>query len=590
MTRSLVLALIALGLAVTSFAADRPDASSGSGARLSAQVPGRLPSLAPPPGRRFVPGEVLVALAPGDRLLLGADGYLASRDGRVAELLARHGVARFVEFPEPRLGPAGPRTRFAKLMSARPDFDPVRAASELRASGAVRAAVPNYLVEPFTTMPNDPYLGQQWAIYDAGDADIQLPEAWDIEKGNASTVIAIMDLGVDTGHPDLTSKIWVNAGEVLNGLDDDGNGLVDDVQGWDFGDADNDPNPHAVLDDIGLDEGFHGTFVAGIAAAATNNGTGIAGAGWDCKIMPLKIVDVNGETRMDALTGAFQYVAGKRPAVLSMSFGAKPDSGVADYFQALVDQVVSAGVTCVAAAGNDSSDTLSYPAACRDVIAVAATDQTNTRAWFSNWGSWVDVAAPGTGIWSTLCRNYAIDFGSQLIYYLYFGWDGVNPYMYGDGTSMSCPLVAGVCGLLHARAPGITPQEIEARLVATGHAIASDHPIGVKVNAFRALDGLAVEAETLPSPWLALAAAPNPFGVATTVRFVLPCTGDARLALYDVSGRLVRELVHGTLTAGPHAVIWDARDSDGRRVPSGIYFAQLAGGGAATTARLLFVR
>jgi subtilisin family serine protease len=550
-----------------------------------------LPHPALEAGPRYAPGEVLVALEPQSPLRVAADGRPAATDLALGAVLARHGLDGAAELPGRRPGTAASGTRFVKLTSWRPDFDAAAAARDLRATGAVRAAVPNFRVSFDATLPNDPYLGLQWAIFHPDDSDIQLPEAWDLEHGSAATTIAIMDLGVDTGHPDLSSKIWINPGEVLNGLDDDGNGLVDDLQGWDFGDGDNDPNPHAVIDEIGLDEGFHGTFVAGIAAAATHNGVGIAGAGWGCKVMPLKIVDTNAETRLDAITAAFQYAADKRPDVLSMSFGAKPDTGVAEYFQALVDEAVSAGVVCVASAGNDSSDSLRYPAACVGVIAVGATDSTDARAWFSSYGVWVDVAAPGAGIWSTICRNYPFDLTAQLIYYLYFGWDGVNPYMYADGTSMACPLVAGVCGLLRAHAPGLTPQQVGQRLIDTGDPIAFDRPMGVKVNAWRALDGLTVAAESRPPAALRIdGVAPSPSAGPTALRFSLPRAADVTLAVFDLSGRRVRELVRGPLTAGTHVARWDGRDAAGRAVASGFYFARLEGAGETATGRILVLR
>lgn len=571
---------------------------AGGGAPTAHAIPPRaaaaahlLPRPSGQTGPRFTPGEVLVALAPGSPLRAGAAGRPVGADAALAAVLARHGISDAAELPGRRAGATAAATRFLKLTSLRADFDPEAAARDLRATGAVRAAVPNFRVNLAATFPSDPYLGRQWAIFHADDSDIQLPEAWDLEHGRAATTIAIMDLGVDTGHPDLTGKIWVNPAEVLNNLDDDGNGLVDDVTGWDFGDADNDPNPHAVIDEIGLDEGFHGTFVAGLAAAATDNGVGIAGAGWNCTIMPLKIVDTEAQMRMDAVTAAFQYVADKRPDVLSMSFVARPDSGVAEYFQALVDEALSAGVVCVAAAGNDSSDSLRYPAACAGVIAVGATDSTGARAWFSSYGAWMDVAAPGAGIWSTISRNYPFDLTSQLIYLLYFGWDGVNPYMYGDGTSMSCPLVAGVCGLIRSRAPGMTPQQVEQRLVDTGDVVAFDRPMGVKVNAWRALDGLTVAAESpLPSELRIEGVTPNPAPGPATVRFSLPQAAEVSLAVFDLSGRRVRELLRGGLPAGRHTARWDGRDTAGHAVASGFYFVRLEGTGAVATGRILVLR
>ena len=125
-----------------------------------------------------------------------------------------------------------------------------------------------------------------------------------------------------------------------------------------------------------------------------------------------------------------------------MSIGGPGDPGVPEYFQALVDMADSAGVLCVAAAGNDGASTPTYPAGCARVLSVGAMDTGNVRASFSNFGSWVRIAAPGASMWSSICRNYAVDDFSQIIYIYYFGWDGENPYMFGDGTSFACPLVS----------------------------------------------------------------------------------------------------------------------------------------------------
>ncbi len=164
----------------------------------------------------------------------------------------------------------------------------MQAAAELRATGLFRAVVANTSVRlfasrpsygelqmhrtaprPAASLPDDPYLLLQWHI-DSGDAaDVALPEAWDLERGNPGVVIAIMDTGVDTGHPDLAGALWTNPGEVAgNGRDDDGNGFADDIHGWDFSGDDADPRPHATPDLSGLDVGFHGTHTAGIASAA----------------------------------------------------------------------------------------------------------------------------------------------------------------------------------------------------------------------------------------------------------------------------------------------------------------------------------
>jgi subtilisin family serine protease len=313
-----------------------------------------------------------------------------------------------------------------------------------------------------------------------------------------------------------------------------------------WGGGDNDPKPEYTADASGIDVGFHGTFCAGIAAAATDNDDGIAGASWNCRIMPLKVAHPDSGITSDAIAGAFGYAIDQGASVLSMSFGGPGDVGVPEFFQALVDDATQAGAVCVAAAGNDGDSVRVYPAACDRVLSVGATDPDNLRAEFSNWGPWVDVAAPGSFMWSTIAQNYTLTDLDQLIYILFFGWDGLNPYMYGDGTSFACPLTAGVCGLVRARNPTLSPQAVIQHIVATGDAVAYDHPIGPKVNAFQAVTMLptAVATEPRGAPAaLRLAIAPNPIDRSGEIRYLLPSGGSARLDLFDASGRLVRTLV-----------------------------------------------
>ena len=561
--------------------------SGADAAPLRAPTPLRTPA-----HLDAVPGVVLVAEGFSAPLAVGSGGRLAPADPALAAVLKRYGLDSGEVLGVP---PRGSETRFLRLRSALADFDPRAAAADLRATGAFRAVCPDYTFRPFDTLPNDNYLAFQWYVNSGSGVDIRLPAAWDTQKGSASVVIAILDTGVDTGHPDLASKIWHNPGEIPgNGIDDDGNGYVDDVQGWDFGDGDNDPNPEPIFQQIlgyDVDIGFHGTFCAGIAGAATNNVEGIAGAGWNCRIMDLKASNAAGDFTTAALTSGIQYAAANGAKVLSMSFGGPGDPGVPEFFQALIDVATSAGVVCVAAAGNDSTNTPEYPAACRDVISVGATDETGARAPFSNWGPTVDVAAPGSSMWSTICRNYVVDDVSQLFYEFLWSWDGTYPYMYGDGTSFACPLTAGVCGLIRSFLPGLTPQQVATELIATGDRIAFDKPIGPPVDAANAVSPslLAVAAETPPARLVIEDISPDPVRAATTLRLALPDAGRTRLALYDCAGRRVRVLVDGELPAGHHAVTWDGADAQGARLPGGVYFARLESGRSVASRKLVLL-
>jgi subtilisin family serine protease len=522
-----------------------------------------------------IPAQVVVLPRPDVPLGPDALGRASTPDARLAGELARLGLEQAEVAGGGRAVAGGP-PRVLVLSGPRVAEDPAALAQALVASGRVRAAIPNLRLRLFATVPNDPDVPLQWWL--PGGDGVHLTEAWDVTLGDTSVTLGVMDTGVDLGHPDLAAQIWTNPGEIPgNAIDDDGNGYVDDLHGWDFGNGDADPNPHAVIDPIGLDVGFHGTYVSAIASAATHNAEGIAGAGWRCRIVPLKVADTAGEITSASVAAAFQYATAMGIDVLNMSFGGPGDPGVPEFFQALVDDADSAGVVCVAAAGNDGTADLSYPAACDRVLSVGATDDTGARASFSNHGPTVDVAAPGSLMWSALCTNYVIDDTSQIFYILFFGWDGERPYMYGDGTSFAAPLVAGVCGLVRARWPWLTAGQVAGQILASGDSVTYDQPIGVKLNAFRAVSappvgvprGLAHDAP-------ALLARPNPSRAATTLTFSLARPQPVSLEVFDLGGRRVRALAAGRFASGSHAVAWDGRDEAGRPVAAGVYLARLA--------------
>ena len=519
-----------------------------------------------------VEGRVLIA-DDATCVSLGARGELGSHYSAVANLLARHGLSRGRTLCRVRDG----GTRFLQLTSSQPGFDAVAAAAALRATGLVRAAVPDIRLR-LHVLPNDPDLPQQWWVDDGGFADVRLAAAWELEQGSAGVRIGIMDTGVDLGHPDLAAKIWSNPGEIpANGVDDDDNGYVDDVHGWDFGDGDADPDPNPVPDPsvFDLDVGFHGTFVAGIAAAATNNGEGIAGTARNCPIVPLKVANSAGELTLAAITEAFGYAATNHIEVVNISLGTPDSAGVGEYFQALVDAATAAGVLVVASAGNDGTSDPNFPAACSGVLSVAATDANNGRAEFSNFGPLVRIAAPGAGMWSAMCRNYEVDEFSQLFYEVFMGWDGVRPYMGGDGTSFSAPLVAGACALVRSRHPEWAPLVVSSHMVATGDGVAYDEPIGPRLNVQRAVTDPSASAPAGPFAHVSLNVMPNPSAEATIIRFGLPAEGPARLRVFDCMGRLTRELPGGEMSAGSHAASWDGTDAYGDPVGPGVYVVRL---------------
>ncbi len=254
---------------------------------------------------------------------------------------------------------------------------------------------------------NDPDVYQQWGL-----TMMKAREAWDITRGDPEVVVAVIDTGVNYLHPDLKDNIWLNAAELNGqlGVDDDGNGYIDDIRGWDFA-GDDETNP-ANGDADPLDVNGHGTHIAGIIGAGGNNSLGIAGLNWQVKIMPLKVQADNGTYFGDfAIIEALQYALAQGARIVNCSFGGGASSDIEiNAFTALQN----AGILAVAAAGNDGRNTddagPNYPSgyALDNIIAVAASDRNDNLAGFSNYGlASVDVMAPGVEIYSTMPEGTA---------------------------------------------------------------------------------------------------------------------------------------------------------------------------------------
>jgi len=300
----------------------------------------------------------------------------------------------------------------------------------------VEFAEPNYYRHKLVT-PNDPSFGSLWGLHNTGqtvngtagtsDADIDAPDAWDITTGASSVVISVIDSGVAWTHPDFAGNIWTNTGETTgDGVDNDGNGFVDDVRGWDFVTSDNDP----------MDVDGHGTHVAGTIAASGNNGAGITGVMWTAQIMPLRFLDAAGIGTLANEIAAINYAVAKGAKIINASFGANT-CAVSE--RAAIALANTAGVLFVAAAGNDGTNndvTPHFPssysvasacgAALANVISVAATGQNDALASFSNFGAAsVQVAAPGVNTFSnkpssTLTTVYSENFDASAM--LPSGW------------------------------------------------------------------------------------------------------------------------------------------------------------------------
>ena len=345
-----------------------------------------------------------------------------------------------------------------------------QAVAALRSHPLVEYAEPDYVVHAGAVAPNDPMFGSLW-----GMARIRAPEAWQTSTGDPAFQVADIDTGIDYTHPDLQANAWVNPGEVAgNAIDDDGNGYIDDVRGWNC--ITNTGNP--------WDDNGHGTHTAGTIGAVGNNGTGVAGVNWQCKIVALKFLNASGSGYISDAIEAVQYAARNGIKVSNNSWGG------GGYSSALFDAIKASqavGHLFVAAAGNDRRNTdrnPSYPA-CYDldnVLSVAAMDSSDAVASFSNYGAkTVDLGAPGVGILSTVPGG------------------GYQSY---SGTSMACPHVAGAAALVYAANPTWTYAHVRSQILGTVRPVASlvgKSVTGGALDAYAALSGTVVSLPAAPS-------------------------------------------------------------------------------------------
>lgn len=336
----------------------------------------------------------------------------------------------------------------------------------LNADPAILYAEPNYVVRS-TVIPDDPSYSQLW-----GMPKIEAPSAWDRETGDRKIVVAVIDTGVDYNHPDLAANMWKNPGEIPgNGVDDDGNGWVDDVYGWDFINKDNDP----------MDDHSHGTHCAGTVGAVGNNGVGVVGVVWEVSIMALKFLSSGGSGSIADGVECILYATKNKAHLTSNSWGG---GGYTQAMKDAIDAADAANIAFVAAAGNSNNNNDSspfYPATYTspNVISVLASDQSDNKASFSSYGrTTVDIGAPGVGTYSTEPGNR---YGSK------------------SGTSMATPHVSGACALLLSVNPRLTVAEYKQILMDSSDPIFPGLVLsGGRMNVYKAL-------QEVRSSWLEVA-------------------------------------------------------------------------------------
>ncbi|UCD74515.1 MAG: S8 family serine peptidase [Phycisphaerales bacterium] len=359
-----------------------------------------------------------------DELIIGFDDVPteASLDALRTQFPAIIRMREINHAPHPKNDPTGVHPlAMVRVANLSPGSDVPGLSDSLSAMPGIDYAHPNYIMRP-ALVPNDPFWNSQY-----GPQIVQAPTAWDTTTGSASIVVAVADTGINFQHQDFQNgMIWTNPGEIPgNGIDDDNNGYIDDVNGWDCLNDDNYP----------YDTAGHGSHVAGILGARLNNGLGIAGMA-QVTVMPLQVFNPGGT--WEAITEAIYYATDNGAKALNYSGGGYGGTGS---LSNACQYAWSNGTTVVAAAGNNNSSSPFYPAAYTPVLAISGTDSNDNRYGSSNYGNWIDVAAPGVNVFSC--------------------WSGgSSSYNYATGTSMSSPHACGLVGLMYSVNPNLTPQEV----------------------------------------------------------------------------------------------------------------------------------
>ncbi|GEM_PF-6647675 len=392
-------------------------------------LPGTEPFKLDSKGNAYVPGEIVVQIS--DRTNI--DSVIQQLKGDV-NIIGAEPVFHQVD--------SSALQRYYTLkVDNKEDIEQL--SERLKQTGLATVAEPNYYAHAQGEVrPNDPFYKEQWGL-----EKIKAPEAWEKIKDAPEVLVAVIDSGIDYNHPDLKDNIYINPKEISdNKIDDDGNGLVDDVMGWDFVNNDND-----VMDDNG-----HGTHVSGIIGAVGNNGVGVAGVNWKVKILPIKGLSDSGNGENTRLADAIVYAANMGARVINNSWRCPGKSQlIADAVQYAYagnpEKNIIKNCVVVVIAGNDNRDCSSYdPASLPTVITVSASDPNDKKGYFSNYGGPVDLAAPGAASSDDVGAMHEQILSTFPLKLKPDNWKGEAGYNKWQGTSMAAPHVAGAAAMILA--------------------------------------------------------------------------------------------------------------------------------------------
>lgn len=489
------------------------------------------------PGHPYVPGELIVGFRAGT-----SAAAEAALHARVGATVVRH-------------APASPMT----LVRFDPSVPLDDREAEYLADPSVELAEKNYLGQGGFT-PNDTWYAEQWQHDNIGQfggtsgADIESEAGWDLVQGSSSVVVAVLDTGIDSDHPEFAGRI---------------------VAGWDFVSNDADPE----------DDNGHGTAVTGLLAANADNAFGVAGVDHACLIMPVKVVGANNMGTTFNLISGIDFARTNAVDVISMSLINYP-LGVS-LNQALL-AARQTGAVLVACAGNGGigDADVSAPGNSAQTISIGATDANDARASYSGTGQNLDYVAPGDGVVTVLYDSSA------------------DERAFFAGCSAATPVAAGIVSLLKSLDPTLVTREVRSLLTAGAEdqvgAPAEDTPgwdeymgngrLNLRATIQAYLNAVAAPERIAPAAGLDLSVRPNPSSAAVLVSFGLPAAGRVAASVYDVAGRRVRELVRGVRPSGPIDVTWDGRDDSGTPAAAGAYFVRVTTPGGVGMRKVVLTR